>query len=170
MYLTQYHITQIGFKSIGDNCLISDKASFYRPENISIGENVRVDDFVIMSAGDGGITIGNNVHIGVFVSLIGAGNISIGDYAEISGRVSVYSSTNNFNSEYFYENGIRKNIISGYVIIEDYVVVGSGCVIMPNVVIGTRSRVGALSLVKFDIGEHEICGGVPCKFIKFRDG
>ena len=69
-------IESIGFKSVGKNVLISDKSTIYNAKNIEIGDNVRIDDFCVISAGEGGIKIGNNVHIAVFCSLIGNGLIT----------------------------------------------------------------------------------------------
>lgn len=66
-------LRKLGFYSVGSNVRISRKASFYGIERISIGSNVRIDDFCVLSAGLGGITIGNYIHIAVYSSLIGAG-------------------------------------------------------------------------------------------------
>ena len=71
--LTREHVEQMGFASIGENVLISDRASFYNPSKISLGSNVRIDDFCVFSAGLGGISIGNYIHIAVYSLLIGAG-------------------------------------------------------------------------------------------------
>ena len=65
-FYSQKELTSIGFKSIGTNVLISKKASFYSPEEISIGNNVRIDDFCILS---GKITLGSNIHISAFCAL-----------------------------------------------------------------------------------------------------
>ena len=46
-FLTQTQLHNLGFKSLGQNVLISDKASIYSPELISIGSHVRIDDFCI---------------------------------------------------------------------------------------------------------------------------
>lgn len=56
-FYSREQLEKIGFKSLGENVLISDKTSIYSPENISIGNNVRVDDFSILSAGGGGTLI-----------------------------------------------------------------------------------------------------------------
>lgn len=45
-YLTRDEIENFGFNKIGRNVLISDKTSIYNPQKISIGDNVRIDDFV----------------------------------------------------------------------------------------------------------------------------
>ena len=48
-FYTENELKQIGFKRIGENVLISRKASIYQPELIEIGNNVRIDDFCILS-------------------------------------------------------------------------------------------------------------------------
>ncbi|EJN5866086.1 dTDP-4-amino-4,6-dideoxy-D-glucose acetyltransferase VioB, partial [Escherichia coli] len=53
-YLDEIQLKEMGFKSVGENVKISDKASFYGCDNISIGNNVRIDDFCVFSAGEGG--------------------------------------------------------------------------------------------------------------------
>lgn len=67
--LDRASVESMGFASVGRNVVISDKVSFYNCANISIGNNVRIDDFCVLSAGEGGIVIGNNVHIAVYSSL-----------------------------------------------------------------------------------------------------
>ncbi|MCE9680634.1 acyltransferase, partial [Shewanella sp. AS1] len=54
-------IDSMGFATVGENVLISDRASFYNCPGISLGSNVRIDDFCVVSAGAGGIYIGNHV-------------------------------------------------------------------------------------------------------------
>lgn len=171
MFLSKEQINKIGFKSVGNNVLISDKASIYNAENISIGNDVRIDDFCILSAGKGGIEIGNNIHISCYVSLIGAGKITLEDYSGLSMRVSVLSSTDDFSGLWLTNpmcNEELRNVISKPVIIGKNVVIGAGCVIMPGVTIKENSTIGALSLVKKDIKENEVHAGIPAKFIKER--
>jgi len=47
-FLSQEEIQNMGFASVGSKVHISRKASFYSPQNIHIGENVRVDDFCLL--------------------------------------------------------------------------------------------------------------------------
>lgn len=58
----------LGLKRLGQNVYISRKSSIYSPENISIGDNVRIDDFCILS---GNITLGNYIHIAAYTALYG---------------------------------------------------------------------------------------------------
>ncbi len=46
MFYDSSELSKLGLKSVGKNVLISDKCSIYNPSNISIGDNVRIDDFL----------------------------------------------------------------------------------------------------------------------------
>ncbi len=67
-----------------------------RPEKIEIGNNVRIDDFCILS---GTIKIGNYVHISAFVGLFGTEGITIGDYVAVSSKVSVFTVNDDYTGE-----------------------------------------------------------------------
>jgi dTDP-4-amino-4,6-dideoxy-D-glucose acyltransferase len=164
-------IESMGFASVGKNVVISDKASFYNCANISLGSNVRIDDFCVLSAGDGGITVGNNVHMAVYSSLIGAGKITLSDFSNISSRVSIYSS----NDDYSGATMTNPTIPSQYtgvthsdVYLGKHVIVGSGTIILPGVTLEEGVAVGALSLVRKNCKTFGIYSGVPAKFIKER--
>lgn len=79
--LSKENIDSMGFASVGENVEISDSASFYGSSRIKIGNNVRIDDFCVISAGKGGIDIGNYIHIAVYTSLIGSEKITLNDSA-----------------------------------------------------------------------------------------
>ena len=51
-FLSPSALAEIGFAAVGKNVLISDKASIYGAERIEIGNNVRIDDFCILSSLD----------------------------------------------------------------------------------------------------------------------
>ena len=86
-YYTKEELNEIGFASVGENVLISRKTSIYSPHKIFIGNNVRIDDFCILS---GKITLGNYIHIAAYVALF-AGNagIDIYDFSGISSKSTV---------------------------------------------------------------------------------
>jgi galactoside O-acetyltransferase len=171
MFYTKEELKLIGFKSIGKNVLISNKCSIYNPQNISIGNNVRIDDFCVISAGEGGIKIGDYVHIAVFCSLIGNGKITFDDFSGLSSRVSIYSSTDDYSGDFLTNPTVSKeytNVISGNVRLGKHVIVGAGSVILPNVNIDDYSSVGALSLVTKDVEKSKIVVGIPSKVIKNR--
>ncbi len=171
MFLSKDQLKQIGFKSIGENVLISDKSSIYNAKNIEIGSNVRIDDFCILSAGESGIKIGNNIHIACYVSMIGAGEIILDDFSQVSSRVVILSSSDDFSGEYLVGPCIPSeftNVKSYKVHLMKHVVIGTGSTILPNVTLKEGAAVGAMSLVKDSVNEFEIVVGIPAKKVKDR--
>lgn len=170
--LNKKEIENIGFKSVGKNVSLSDKASFYGAERIVIGDNVRIDDFCVLSAGKSGIEIGNFVHIAVYSSLIGAGKIILSDFCNISSRVSIYSSTDDYSGISMTNPTIPSlftNVQHTDVVLEKHVIVGCGSVLLPGVHICQGVAIGALSLVKEDCEDFFVYAGNPAKKIKPRD-
>jgi len=169
--LTEQQLHEIGFRSVGKNVRVSDKASIYNAENISIADNARIDDFCILSAGSGGIRIGRYVHIGCYVSLIGQGEIVLEDFSGLSGRVALYSSNDDSTGEFMAHPTIPmeyRKVETGRIHIGKHVMVLTGAIILPNVTIGTGAVVGALSLVKDDCDSFGIYVGCPARKVKER--
>jgi galactoside O-acetyltransferase len=163
-FLTLLQIQEMGLRSCGENVWISDKASIYGASRISLGNHVRIDDFCVLSAGEGGILLGNHVHVACYSSIIGVGRISIGDFSNISSRVSVYSSSDDYSGEYMTNPMIPdafKNVDHRSVTIGRHVIIGSGSVILPGVCMGEGCAIGALSLVKVDCETFGVYAGIP---------
>jgi len=169
--LSPGQIAEMGFAHVGEGARLSDKASYYNCSKISIGSYSRIDDFCVVSAGSGGIFIGNYVHLAVSVSLIGAGTITLSDFSGISGRVSIYSSSDDFSGQAMTNPTIPSeftNVFHADVTIGRHVVVGVASVILPGVSIAEGAAVGALSLVKNDCQAFMMYAGVPAKAIAER--
>lgn len=170
-FYTEEELKAIGFKSVGNNVLISRKTSLYGVSRISIANNVRIDDYCVLSAGKGGIEIGNYVHLAVYVSLQGDGKITLEEFSGISSRTAVYSSNDDYSGEFMCHPTIPKdftNVTKKAVKFCKHSIVGSSCVILPGVTLHTGSAVGALSLVNRDCEEFMIYSGNPAKAIKER--
>lgn len=148
MFLTKEQIQDIGFKSVGENVFISDKASIYGAENISIGNNVRIDDFCILS---GKIILKNNIHIGAG-SMLFAGNVGITfeDFSGVSSRCAVYAVTDDYSGIAMTNPTVPdkyRKVIKKSVTIGKYCSVGTGSTILPGANIADGTSVGAMSLV-----------------------
>lgn len=170
-FLTEKQLNEMGFAALGHNVLISDKASIYGAHRIKIGNNVRIDDFCVLSAGNGGIEIGNFIHIAVYSSLIGAGKITLSDFVNISSRVSIYSSNDDYSGEYMTNPMVPAeytNVTHADVYLGKHVIIGSGSVVLPGVTSHDGVAVGSLSLVTKDCDEFGIYIGSPAKKIKNR--
>ncbi|ELM3753263.1 hypothetical protein RYR31_004498, partial [Aeromonas dhakensis] len=135
-YLNVQQLQDMGFLSIGSNVLISDKASIYGAARIRIGSNVRIDDFCVLSAGSGGIDIGDYIHIAVYSSLIGAGKIIISDFCNISSKVAIYSSNDDYSGSFMTNPMVPSeytNVKHADVKLEKHVVIGSGSLLLPGI-------------------------------------
>ena len=170
-YLRVSELESMRFNSLGTNILISHKASIYNPSKISIGDHTRIDDFCILSAGEGGITIGKYVHIACYCSLLGNATIMLHDFSGLSSRVAIYSSTDDYSGKAMTNSTLPntfKKVISKPVVLHKHVIVGSGSTILPGVSLGEGASVGAMSLVTKNCEPFYIYIGIPAKKIKKR--
>ena len=170
-FLSKPEIIALGIATVGNNVLISRKASLYGSVNIHIGHNVRIDDFCILSAGEKGIYLGNYIHIAAYSSLIGKGCIVMGDYSGISSRVSIYSSNDDYSGKVM-TNPTVPDKFTGVkhqsVLIGRHVIIGTGSIVLPGVTINDGVAIGALSLVNKNCREFGIYAGTPAKRIADR--
>lgn len=169
--LSREQIEAMGFRRVGENCRLSDRASYYNCANIAIGDNVRIDDFCVLSAGAGGIEIGSYVHVAVYTSLIGAGKIVLADFSNISSRVSIYSSSDDYSGAAMTNPMVPPeftNVAHADVTVGRHAIIGSGSVVLPGVVLDDGVSVGALSLVNRSCSPFGIYAGVPARRIKER--
>lgn len=169
--LSREILEKMGFAAIGENIRISDRASFYNPSNITLGNNVRIDDFCVLSAGLGGINIGNHIHIGVYSSLIGAGMIALSDFCNISSRVSIYSSNDDYSGMAMTNPTLPSQytgVTHADVLLAKHVIIGCGSVILPGVILEEGVAIGALSLVAKKCEAFGIYAGNPARRIKER--
>lgn len=170
-WLTEEQMREMGFACFGKNVMLSDKASFFNCKNIRFGSNIRIDDFCVFSAGIGGIDIGDYIHVAVFTSVIGAGNITLADFCNISSRVSIYSSNDDYSGTSMTNPMVSAdftNVRHADVRIGRHVIIGAGSIILPGVILGEGAAVGALSFVTRSVGDFSIVAGVPAKHIRNR--
>ena len=162
-FYTDEELKTLGLKSYGHNVLISRKASIYGAENISIGHDVRIDDFCILS---GKINVGNYVHIAAYCALYaGKYGITIGNFSGMAARCVVYAMSDNFSGEALLGPTVPDEyrlLTAGEVVLEDYVNVGTGCTIFPGVHLAEGCAVWAMSMVRRSTKEWGIYFGIPC--------
>ena len=162
-FLTKKELKKINFKKIGANIKISKNVTIIGASNISIGSNVRIDDYTIISAKEGKLKIGSNVHIGGQSYFGCGGEVQIENNINISQGVKVYSKLDNY-----LEHNNKHSVLLKKVVIKDKVIIGSGTVIVGNATIDEGTTIGALSFVKKDLKSWSVYAGNPIKFIKAR--
>ena len=170
-FLSVEQIENLQLRSVGSNVKISDKASLYNCEDISIGDNSRIDDFCLISAGKGGIEIGRYVHISAYTSIVGQGRVILEDFSGLSNKVAVFSSSDDFRDGMLTNPTVPdefRSLIHEDVHLHKHVVVGAGSVLLPGSVIGEGTSVGALALVHKSLEPWSAYVGNPARRVGER--
>lgn len=170
-WLTQAQIENLGFASVGNPVFLSDKASFYNCEKIRLGNHVRIDDFCVLSAGIGGIEIGNYVHLAVYCELQGEGKIYMADFSGLSARVSIYSDYAHCTAEMLAYSNLNEDDFEGKhgdVILHSQSGSGTGSVILPNVTLEIGSGCPTSSVIIKSCKALGVYFGVPARWVKER--
>jgi galactoside O-acetyltransferase len=170
-YYSESELINLGFLAVGKNVLISKKVSLYGISRIAIGNNVRIDDYCVLSAGRDGIEIGSYVHIAVFCNLQGDAKISLRDFSGLSSKVSIYSSNERYDGSCLTNPTIPEEfrvIENNEVKIDRHVIIGSSSIVLPGVHIEEGCAIGAFSLVNKTCNAFGIYMGVPATKIKER--
>lgn len=168
-FLTQDQINDIGFKYVGKNVKISEKASIYNPDRIQIGDNSRIDDFCIIS---GTLIIGRNVHIATFCNVVGGEpGITLEDFSGLAFGCHVFTQSDSYAGDALtnptvpqrYRKETKKPIL-----IKKHSIVGTNSIIFPGVILAEGTSVGANSMVTKSTKEWTIYFGNPAKIIRSR--
>ena len=145
-------IVKASIKKCGSNFSIGRGFIISGIRNISVGNNVSLNDYVVILTTRAKVIIGDDVMFGPRVTLI-TGNHRI----DIPGR-TMYSISDN---EKIPENDQD-------IIIEGDNWVGSGATILKGVTIGKGAVVAAGAVVTSNVLPMSIVGGIPAKLIKYR--
>jgi acetyltransferase-like isoleucine patch superfamily enzyme len=168
-FYTEVEVKKLGFKELGHNVLISRDAKFYSPETISIRNDVRIDDFCILS---GDIKIGSYVHIGAGTTFIaGKAGIEMEDFSQASHRVTIFAISDDFSGQSMIGPMVPskyRNVMEGKVLLRKQTIIGSGSVVLPGVTVEEGSAIGAMTLLTRTTQPWKIYLGVPARMIGDR--
>lgn len=168
-YLTEAQLAQMGFRSIGKNVRISDKAAIYNADQIEIGDHSRVDDFCIVS---GRVVIGSYCHITPMCLVAGgAPGIFLDDFVTLAYGVKVFSQSDDYTGETMTNSLIPreyKREIFSSVHLQKQCIVGAGSIVFPGVTLAEGCSVGAMTLVHKSTTPWGIYVGTPARRVKER--
>jgi acetyltransferase-like isoleucine patch superfamily enzyme len=168
-YLTDVQLKEMGFKSLGVDVKISDKASIYNANQIEIGDYSRIDDFCVVS---GKVTIGRNVHITPKCLLAGGEQgLFIDDFCALAYGAMVFTQSDDYSGATLTNSTVPaqyKKENKKSVLIERHTIVGAGSIILPGVILREGTSVGAMSLIRNSTEEWSIYVGNPAVKIKNR--
>lgn len=168
-YLTKSQLDQMGFKFLGNNVKISEFSRIYNADQISIGDNSRIDDFCVLS---GKISIGRNVFMGVHGNIAGGvKGVELSDFVTLSYYVNLFSQSDDYHGFTLTNSTIPskyKKEKFGCITVGKHAIIGSNSVILPNAHIAEGCSIGAMSLVTKPTEPWSIYIGIPASKISER--
>ena len=168
-YLSRERLESMGFRALGRDVRISDRAAIHDAERISIGDYARVDDFCSLS---GTLTLGRNTLLAVYSHIAGGRpGVVLEDFATLAYGCHVFAQSDDYSGATMANPTVPaayKREIEGKVHIGRHCILGAGTAVMPGVTIGEGTAVGAMSLVTRDAEPWSIYFGVPAKRRKAR--
>lgn len=133
------------FKKFGKNTFVDYRTYFRYPSRISMGSNVTI-----------------NRDCAFYASYMVANvEIKIGDNVALAPHVRIFTATHDYST-------VSLKDAAASVIIEDFVWIGGGAVILPGVTIGKGAIIGAGSVVSKSIPPYSVAVGNPARVIKQR--
>lgn len=168
-FLTSEQLQKMGFKSLGKNVRISDKASIFNADQISIGDHSRIDDFCVIS---GKVSIGRNVHIAVFSNVAGGTEgIELGDFAGLAYGCQLFSQSDDYSGRTLTNPTVPqkfKQEIKQKICVERHCIIGTYSIVFPGVTIKEGTSVGAMSVVTKSTDAWSVYLGIPARRVKAR--
>lgn len=169
-FLDREELNALGLKEYGKNVLIGKHVVLYHPEQLVIGNHVRIDDFTIIS---GKVTLGNYIHISQFCGLYGGNTgIIMEDYSGLSSKCSVYAVSDDYSGSSMTNPMIpskyKPNSIEACVQIKKHAILGCNSVVLPGVTIEEGVAVGSMSLCNQSTEAWSCYVGVPFHRVKNR--
>ncbi|WP_417513664.1 acyltransferase [Marinobacter sp.] len=168
-YLIREQLETMGFKAVGENVKVSDKASIYNPDMIELGDYSRIDDFCVIS---GRVAIGKYVHIAPFCLVAGGEKgVFMDDFCGLAYGVQVFSQSDDYSGRTLTNptvSGKYKNERKAVVRIGRHVIIGASSMVFPGVDLAEGCSVGAMTLVNKSTQPWGTYAGNPARRIKDR--
>lgn len=184
----KYYASQ--FKSMGKDVKIGVGVKIINPQYISIGNNVLIDDYATLIArGEGGITIGSNIHIndrayldteckdgyinisddvyiGTGTTLFGHSGMEIGDHCLLAQNITITPYSHIFedpNQNIITQGGHTRKVTIGR---DSYL--GMNVTVLYSADIGEGSVVGSGAVVVKPLPPYSVAVGNPARIIRSR--
>lgn len=157
----------VTMRSCGLDVTIYPKAQIIRPQNISVGNSVIIDDFVFLDGGKQ-TRIGDFVHIAMFTSVAGGGTFIMDDFCGLSGGVRVYTASEDYKGKWLTNPAVPypwRRPDRSFVHMKKHSLIGANSVVLAGVTIGEGAHVGALSLVNRDLEPWTLYAGCPVRAV-----
>src|SRR5262245_56636634 len=157
-------------RSVGEGAVVYPLAKIVTPEHLSLGDHSTIDDFVFLNAGRD-TNIGRFVHLGAHASVIGGGELDVGDYAVIATDARILTASDSDRDGAFMSTHApdeRRAVLAAKVTIGAHAFVGANAVVMPGVTMADGAVAGAGAVVTGDLEAWTVYVGVPARPHRLR--
>jgi galactoside O-acetyltransferase len=172
-YYTEEELSRLGFADFGVDVKVSRNCAIIGARNVRLGNHVRIDDYVVISASSGSLRVGNYVHIAAGAYLGCAGGITLEDFSGISHGTKVYSASDDYSGGALTNPTVPKkylNVDVAPVVLGRHAIIGAGSIVLPGATLGEGTAVGAMSLIKqgFECASWSVYLGAPARKVTDR--
>jgi acetyltransferase-like isoleucine patch superfamily enzyme len=155
---------------IGDNVVIDDNvmldAKGTGNRGITIHDGAFIGRNTILSCKDGDIEIGEKTNIGFNCEIFSAGKVVLGGRIFLAAYCYLVGGTHKFDRTDIPIMEQERTAMG--ISVGDNCWLGAGVIVDDGVTIGHDAIVGAGAVVNRDVGDFAVVGGVPAKFLKDR--
>ena len=154
----------MGFARVGENSAVSRNCTIIGVENVTIGDNARIDGFTSIIAPEGKVKIGSHVQIGIGCVLGARAGIVLEDYSSLSHGVRILTAVDDFSGRNLTNSTLPRDVLrvqAAAITIGRFVPIGTGSLILPGVEIQEGAAIGAMSLVRTSLLGWRIYSGNP---------
>lgn len=159
------------FAEVGNNPRIFPSVVVINGENAVLGDNVFIDDFVVFNGGCK-TRIGNNVHIASFTAIVGGGELHVGDFCGFGAGCRMITGSDDFSGQSLTNPTVPiefRKVELGKITVGRHVMLGTNCIVLPNVTIGDGAIVSAGSIIDRDLDPWSLFVGTNPRRIGKRD-
>lgn len=171
-YYAVQELKDAGFRRVGRDVRIARNCTLVGLGNIELGDHIRIDSYAsLIASGAGYVRLGSYIHIGAYCLLAAGEGVVMEDFCGLSPGVRIFSRTDDYSGRHLTNPTVPAEFTSvncGEVVLRRHVIVGSGSVILPKVVIGEGAAVGAQSLVTKSLEGWGVYFGCPVRRLKSR--
>ena len=158
-------------KSLGKNVIIGKTVRIRYPEFVEIGNNVIIDDFTYISTS---LKIHAYVHISAGCKIIGGRGafVEMFEFSTLAPNVVLSAGSDDYMSGIatpLVPMEFKRNAKIGKIILNKHCIVGTGSVVLPDVVFEEGACLGALSLANKSLLGYTLYAGIPAKRLKLRN-
>ncbi len=151
---------------VGPSSYIAIQALLREHRRIVVGSHTSIGRHVELHPQGGFIRIGNDCSVHNFVTMFGAGGITIGDDCRIATGVLIVAFNHRFDDA---ARPIRtQSITTRGVIVESDVWIGARVILLDGVTVGQGSVIGAGSVVTRDVPRYSVVVGNPARVVSHR--